>query len=109
MGTSRRKAGPLGPEVDGYRAWLAQRGYTEQTVRNMLQYLGHLGRWLRVHGLDVSDLDEQRVAAFLADRQVGGLTRVSGSACDGAVAGLSAGGRRGTAGTTVDGAVGRAA
>ncbi len=78
MGTSRRQAGPLGREVEGYRGWLAQRGYTEQTVRNMLQYLGHLGRWLQVRGLNVSDLDEQRMAAFLADRQVGGRPRVLG-------------------------------
>jgi site-specific recombinase XerD len=78
MGTPRRKAGPLGREVEGYRAWLAQRGYTQQTVRNMLQYLGQLGRWLRARGLDVSDLDEQRMAAFLADRQVDGAPRVLG-------------------------------
>jgi site-specific recombinase XerD len=78
MGTPRRKAGPLGREVEGYRGWLAQRGYTEQTVRNMLQYLGHLGRWLQACGLEVCDLDEQRVEAFLADRHVAGLPRVLG-------------------------------
>jgi len=78
MGRPRRKAGPLGPEVEGYRAWLTQRGYTEQTVRNMLQYLGQLGRWLQARGLEVRDLDEQGLAAFLADRQVAGLPRVLG-------------------------------
>jgi len=78
VGTPRRKAGPLGPEVEGYRAWLAQRGYTDQTVRNMLQYLGQLGRWLQVHGMGVSDLDEASMAAFVADRQVVGVPRVLG-------------------------------
>ena len=78
MGTSRRKAGPLGPEVEGYRAWLIQHGYTPQTVRNMLQYLGQLGRWLGARGLEVYDLDEQRMAAFLADRQTAGKPRVLG-------------------------------
>jgi site-specific recombinase XerD len=78
MGTPRRKAGPLGREVEGYRAWLTQRGYTEQTVRNMLQYLGQLGRWLQARRLEVSDLDEQRMVAFLADRQVAGAPRVLG-------------------------------
>lgn len=78
MGTPRRKAGPLGGEVEGYRAWLRQRGHTEQTIRNMLQYLGQLGRWLQARGLEVRDLDEQRMAAFLADRQVAGAPRVLG-------------------------------
>ena len=32
MSGTRRKAGRLGPQVEGYRAWLAQRGYTPQTV-----------------------------------------------------------------------------
>jgi site-specific recombinase XerD len=78
MGTPRRKAGPLGPEVEGYRAWLTRHGYTPQTVRNMLQYLGQLGRWLGARGLEVYDLDEQRMAAFLADWQVAGKPRVLG-------------------------------
>ena len=78
MGTSRRKAGPLCAEVEGYRAWLTQHGYTPQTVRNMLQYLGQLGRWLGTRGLEVYDLDEQRMAAFLADRQTAGKPRVLG-------------------------------
>ena len=78
MGTSRRKAGPLGAEVEGYRAWLIRHGYTPQTVRNMLQYLGQLGRWLGARGLGVYDLDEQRMAVFLADRQTAGKPRVLG-------------------------------
>ena len=32
-----RKAGVLGPQVEGYRAWLAQRGYTPGTIKNMLK------------------------------------------------------------------------
>jgi site-specific recombinase XerD len=44
----------------------------------MLQYLGQLGRWLAAGGLEVRDLDEQRMAAFLADRQVAGAPRVLG-------------------------------
>ncbi len=34
MGSTRRKPGQLGPQVEGYRVWLADRGYTSQTVRN---------------------------------------------------------------------------
>ena len=43
MSGTRRKAGRLGPQVEGYRAWLAQRGYTPQTIRNMLKDLGQVG------------------------------------------------------------------
>lgn len=78
VGTPRRKAGALAAEVEGYRAWLAQRGYSEQTVRNMLQYVGHVGRWMQEHCLAVSDLDERRLAAFLSDWQINGMPRVLG-------------------------------
>jgi hypothetical protein len=40
MAGARRKPGQLGPQVEGYRAWLAHRGYTPQTIRNMLADLG---------------------------------------------------------------------
>ena len=69
---TRRKAGLLGPEVEGYRAWLTRRGYTPQTVRNMLKDLGQVGLWLSAEGLEVSELDEERMAAFLAARQLAG-------------------------------------
>ena len=31
MASTRRKPGQLGPQVEGYRAWLADRGYTWTT------------------------------------------------------------------------------
>jgi len=43
MASTRRKPGQLGPQVEGYRAWLAHQGYTSQTVRNMLADLGQRG------------------------------------------------------------------
>ena len=85
MGTTRRKAGLLGPQVEGYRAWLARRGYTPQTVRNMLKDLGQVGRVAVGRGLEVSELDEERMAAFLADRRAAGHRQRPGSARDGAV------------------------
>ncbi|HEY6311514.1 MAG TPA: site-specific integrase [Streptosporangiaceae bacterium] len=78
MGTPRRKAGLLGPEVEGYRAWLTGRGYTPQTVRNMLKDLGQVGLWVSALGLEVSDLNECRMAEFLASRQVAGKRRALG-------------------------------
>ena len=78
MGTTRRKAGLLTSEVEGYRAWLTQRGYTPQTIRNMLKDLGQLGLWLQDEGLKVDALNEQRVANFRAARLVAGKRRVGG-------------------------------
>jgi len=78
MGSSRRKAGLLGPEVEGYRAWLAGRGYTPQTVRNMLKDLGQVGVWLSVQGLEAAQFDEARAAAFRAARTRAGHRRVGG-------------------------------
>ncbi|MDX2918328.1 hypothetical protein [Streptomyces sp. NE06-03C] len=46
FGSTRRKAGVLTAQVEGYRAWLAERGYTAQTSRNMLKDLGQVGLWL---------------------------------------------------------------
>jgi hypothetical protein len=54
MAGTRRKAGLLGPQVEGYRAWLTQRGYAPGTVRNMLKDLGRVGVWLSGEGLEAS-------------------------------------------------------
>ena len=78
MSGPRRKAGLLGPQVEGYGAWLAQRGYTPATVRNMLRDLGQVGLWLSVEGLDVAQVDEQTMAAFLAARHKAGCRGVPG-------------------------------
>lgn len=73
-----RKAGPLGPQVEGYRAWLAQRGYTAGTIQNMLADLAQVGRWLAVEGLEARQANEELMAAFLAARREAGQRRVPG-------------------------------
>jgi site-specific recombinase XerD len=78
MSGTRRKAGRLGPQVEGYRAWLAQRGYAPQTVRNMLKDLGQVGRWMSSTGLEADQLDEDAMVAFLAARQAAGRRRALG-------------------------------
>ena len=78
FGSTRRKAGVLTAQVEGYRAWLAERGYTTQTARNMLKDLGQVGLWLSRHGLDAADLDEKRVDQHLSDLQQAGRRRVAG-------------------------------
>jgi site-specific recombinase XerD len=79
MSGTRRKAGRLGPQVEGYRAWLAQRGYTSGSVRNMLKDLGQVGVWLSTEGMDAAQLDEDRIAAFILARRETGHRRVPGT------------------------------
>jgi len=76
-GTPRRKAGLLTPHVEDYRFWLAQHGYTPQTVRNMLKDLGQVGLWLSRAGFQVNELSEERLEDFLAVRR-GTRRRVPG-------------------------------
>lgn len=79
MSGTRRKPGELRPHVEGYRVWLAQQGYTPQTIRNMLKDLGQVGRWLSAQGLAAAQLNEESVAVFLASRQAAGQRRVPGA------------------------------
>jgi hypothetical protein len=70
MSGSRRKPGPLGPFVDGYRAWLIGRGYSPSVVVRSLITLGHLGRWLERDALAVDQLTAGAVSSFLAEYRV---------------------------------------
>jgi hypothetical protein len=60
MSGSRRKPGPLGPFVEGYRAWLLGLGYSPSVVIRSLIALGHLGRWMEREGLAVDQLTSSR-------------------------------------------------
>ncbi len=73
-----RKAGPLGPQVEGYRAWLSQRGYSPGTIQNMLAVLSQVGRWLATEGLEATQVSEELMAAFLTARRAAGQRRVPG-------------------------------
>jgi site-specific recombinase XerD len=79
MSGTRRRAGQLGPQVEGYQAWLTQRGYTPGTVRSMLKDLGQVGLWMSTQGLEAAQLDEERMTAFLSARQASGYRRVPGT------------------------------
>ena len=67
MSGSRRKPGPLGPFVEGYRAWLFGRGYSPSVVVGSLVTLGHLGRWLERNSLAVGQLTDPAVSSFVAE------------------------------------------
>src|SRR4051794_31375480 len=78
MSGTRRKPGLLGPYVEGYSAWLIRRGHTALTARNMLKEFGQIGRWLAEEGLEVRQLSEERLVAFLAARRRAGYRRLPG-------------------------------
>jgi site-specific recombinase XerD len=79
MSGTRRKAGQLGPQVEGYIAWLTQQGYSSGTVRSMLKDLGQVGLWMSAQGLEAAQLDEGRITAFRTARQASGYRRVPGT------------------------------
>lgn len=70
MSGSLRKSGPLGPFVEGYRAWLIGRGYSPSVVVRSLITPGHLGRWLERSALAVDQLTAKAMSSFLDDHRV---------------------------------------
>jgi hypothetical protein len=75
----RRKPGGMGPFIEGYRAWLAGRGYTPGTVVNMLAMAGGLGRWMDARGLAPGDLDREAIAEFRDALRAAGMWCVPGA------------------------------
>jgi site-specific recombinase XerD len=64
---------------DGYRAWLAGRGYAPGTVINMLAMAGDLGRWMDARDFAASDLDRVMVAEFRDAMRTAGMRNVPGA------------------------------
>ena len=108
MASTRRKPGQLGPQVEGYRAWLADRGYTPQTVRNMLADLGQLGVWMSREGLVPAELDEDGDCGICRG-PARGWPEGSRSACHGSAAELPEGSRRDPGSGAAAGSFGAAA
>jgi site-specific recombinase XerD len=75
----RRKPGGMGPFIEGYRAWLAGRGYTPGTVVNMLAMAGSLGRWMDACGFVPADLDRAAIAEFRDALRAAGRRCVPGA------------------------------
>jgi len=75
----RRKPGRMGWFIDGYRAWLAGRGYAPGTVINMLAMAGDLGRWMDARDFAASDLDRVVVAEFRDAMRTAGMRNVPGA------------------------------
>jgi integrase/recombinase XerD len=79
MAGRRRKPGRMGPFIEGYRDWLAGRGYTSATVINMLAMAGGLGRWMDAHDLAPADLDRAMIADFCNAMRATGMRCVPGA------------------------------
>ena len=75
----RRKPGGMGPFIEGYRAWLAGRGYTPGTIVGMLAVAGGLGRWMDARGLAPGDLDRAAITEFCDARRAAGMRWVPGA------------------------------
>lgn len=52
----RLRANPIGSHLDGFTAWVAQRGYAWTTIRQHVWALAAFGRWLHRRGRSVRDL-----------------------------------------------------
>lgn len=70
-----RVTGPLGPFAQGFRAELAERGYTTWSAKCQLHLVAHLSRWLAHQGLEASELLPERLEQFLATRRTAGYAR----------------------------------
>ena len=75
----RRKPGGMGPFIEGYRAWLAGRGYTPGTIVNMLAMAGGLGRWMDARGVAPGGLDRVAVTEFRDALRAAGKRCVPGA------------------------------
>jgi site-specific recombinase XerD len=61
-------AGPLGAHIDPFAHQLWDQGYASWTAKYLVRLLADLSHWLQRHALTATDLNEQRVDAFLQDR-----------------------------------------
>jgi hypothetical protein len=79
MAGTRRKPGRMGPFIDGFQARLLELGHTPETVRNALKVVGQLGRWMADTDVEVSELNEASIGAFISSRRARGKGRVPGA------------------------------
>lgn len=68
--------GPLALYVTSFSADMEAKGYRQDSVRQHLQLLGHVSRWLEAQNLDAGDLTSARVEEFLKTRRDDGYARL---------------------------------
>lgn len=61
---ARYYAGPVGPHVDGFTRWLAQRGYQRKCIRQRLPGAVQLATWMQTQGYPLSALSPLLLGRF---------------------------------------------
>lgn len=62
-------AGTLSPHVEGFAAWLWERGYSRAAAGPHLRSVANFGRWLEEKGLDADDVGDATARQFLGARR----------------------------------------
>jgi site-specific recombinase XerD len=79
--TQRLRANPIGSHLDGFSAWLSQRGFAWTTIRQDVWALAAFGRWLHrrgrsirnLHRHDADDFCRRRCAVHRRERDIAAL------------------------------------
>jgi integrase/recombinase XerD len=67
--SEKLRAGILAPHLDGFAAWLWERGYSRATAQPHLRVVADFSRWLERRGFGIRDVDETHARQFLAFRR----------------------------------------
>jgi integrase/recombinase XerD len=70
--------GPMAAYAAGYQGELERRGFSPRAVRDRMEVVGQLNRWLAAEGLSAADLAVARAGQFFAALRAGGQRRVPG-------------------------------
>lgn len=65
----RLRQEPLGGHMDAYVRFVAEQGYTPNSIRSQIVAIEDFGRWLRQKHIDVSSLDTDTIDRFLRTRR----------------------------------------
>jgi len=60
------RSGPLGPHIDRWAGLLWEQGYSKRVGEQKIRLVAFLSRWLEQQQVRVEQLDERRIADFLA-------------------------------------------
>jgi integrase/recombinase XerD len=67
--SEKLRAGILAPHLDGFAAWLWERGYSQATAQPYLRVVADFSRWLERRGFSARDADETHARQFLSLRR----------------------------------------
>lgn len=64
------------PFIEGFGLRLVELDYTPGSARGLLKEVDQLGRWMRLEGVRVGELDAEAITAFTSARWVDGFRQV---------------------------------